>query len=49
VVVGLIDDAHAQLRQGALTAGEDVVIGERSGETSSSRPRVSNRPRSPFL
>lgn len=49
VTLGLVDDTYAQIRQGTLTAGENVIIGERSGDTSSARPSGSNRQRSPFL
>ena len=49
VAVGLIDDTHAQIRQGALTAGETIIVGERSIDASSARPAASNRQRSPFL
>ena len=49
VVFGLIDDTHAQIREGALTAGETVIVGERSIDASSVHSPASNRPRSPFM
>ncbi|MDE2263115.1 MAG: efflux RND transporter periplasmic adaptor subunit [Gammaproteobacteria bacterium] len=49
VVVGLSDDTYAQIKQGALSPGDSVVIGERSGGESPSRSAAANRPRSPFM
>jgi HlyD family secretion protein len=47
VVIGLTDDSHAQIEQGALSAGDAVIIGERA---SGAPPASSaNRSRSPFL
>jgi HlyD family secretion protein len=46
VVVGLVDDTYAQIRQGGLSTGDKVVIGERSTST---RPSASNPQRSPFM
>ena len=49
VVTGLTDDTHAQITQGALSAGESVIIGERSAADSTARPQAASRPRAPFL
>lgn len=49
VVTGLTDDTHAQITQGALSAGETVIIGERSATDSAGRSRAASRPRAPFL
>jgi HlyD family secretion protein len=49
VVTGLTDDAYAQIRQGALSPGDSVIVGERSRGDSSTRPGAASRPRSPFL
>lgn len=49
VVTGLIDDTHAQIRRGALSAGQTVIIGERSATDSSGPSRAASRPRAPFL
>ncbi|MBW4051498.1 MAG: efflux RND transporter periplasmic adaptor subunit [Proteobacteria bacterium] len=49
VVTGLTDDTHAQITQGALSAGETVIIGERSTADSSGPSRAASRPRAPFL
>jgi HlyD family secretion protein len=49
VVTGLTDDTHAQIRQGALSPGQAVLIGERASTDSSGRPRPASRPRGPFL
>lgn len=47
VVIGLADDSFAQIKQGDLSAGDPLVIGERAG--SATRSAAANRPRSPFL
>jgi HlyD family secretion protein len=49
VVVGLTDDRYAEIKQGALSASDRVVIGERSAGTAPSHPAAANRPRAPFL
>lgn len=48
VVIGLTDDTYAQIKQGALSPGDPVVIGERA-TGSSTHSAAANRPRSPFL
>ncbi len=48
VVVGLRDDTYAQIKQGALSPGDPVIIGERSSG-SSTHPGAASRPRAPFL
>jgi HlyD family secretion protein len=49
VDVGLSDDTYAQIKPGALSPGDSVVIGERSGGESPGRSAAASRPRSPFL
>ncbi len=49
VATGLMDDTHAQITQGALSAGQRVIIGERSAADSTGRPQAASRPRAPFL
>lgn len=49
VVVGLTDDSYAQIKQGDLSPGDSVVIGERSSGEASTRSAAANRPRSPFM
>jgi HlyD family secretion protein len=47
VVIGLTDDSYAQIKRGALAAGDAVIVGERS--SGASPAGSANRPRSPFL
>ena len=49
VVIGLTDDTYAQIKQGDLSPGDSVVIGERSSGEVSTRSAAANRPRSPFM
>lgn len=49
VVVGLTDDTHAQIKQGALFPGDSVVVGERSSGGAPTRSVAANRPRAPFM
>lgn len=49
VVIGLTDDTYAQIKQGELSPGDSVVIGERSSAEPSTRSAAANRPRSPFM
>ncbi len=49
VVIGLSDDAYAQIKQGDLSPGDSVVIGERSSGEASTRSAAANRPRAPFM
>lgn len=49
VATGLTDDTHAQITQGALSAGETVIVGERSAADPTARPQAAGRPRAPFL
>lgn len=49
VVIGLTDDTYTQIKQGDLSPGDSVVIGERSSGESSTRSAAANRPRSPFM
>jgi len=48
VVLGLVDDTHAQIARGDLAAGDAVIVGERSSDAPPRRA-ATNRPRSPFL
>ncbi|HVC30980.1 MAG TPA: efflux RND transporter periplasmic adaptor subunit [Steroidobacteraceae bacterium] len=48
VAVGLTDDTHAQIEQGALSRGDPVIIGERA-PGAAARPAAASRPRAPFL
>jgi HlyD family secretion protein len=47
VVIGLTDDSYAQIKQGALSVGDAVIVGERSNGAAPAGS--ANRPRSPFL
>jgi HlyD family secretion protein len=49
VVVGLADDTYAQIKMGALSPGDAVIIGERSSGQPATHSAAANRPRSPFL
>lgn len=49
VDTGTTDDAYAQIKSGAIRAGEPVIIGERSDGGAKSKPGGSPRRRSPFL
>lgn len=49
VVIGLTDDTYTQIKQGNLSPGDSVVIGERSSGEASTRSAAANRPRSPFM
>lgn len=49
VVIGLTDDTYAQIKQGDLSPGDSVIIGERSRGEASTRSAAANRPRSPFM
>ncbi len=47
VAVGLSDETYTQITRGDLTAGEQVIVGERPAGAGPSSP--ANRPRAPFL
>jgi HlyD family secretion protein len=49
VVIGLTDDTYAQVKQGDLSPGDSVIIGERAGSEPSTRSAAGNRPRAPFM
>jgi HlyD family secretion protein len=49
VGAGLSDDVYAQITSGALRAGEPVIIGERSGNSTAPSSAAAPRRRSPFL
>ena len=49
VNTGTMDDAFAQIKSGAIHAGQVVIVGERSGDGTQSKPGATPRRRSPFL